>query len=164
MSRTFWTELDSPVGPLLLTADDAGLTGLYMEERRHGPHDIGPGWIRSDEPFGAAEEQLEHYFAGQLREFDLPLNPTGTPFQQRVWAALTSIPYGEVRSYREIAEQIGHPTAYRAVGLANGRNPISIVVPCHRVIGASGALTGYGGGIERKRMLLELETPAVPVS
>ncbi|NED98832.1 methylated-DNA--[protein]-cysteine S-methyltransferase [Phytoactinopolyspora halotolerans] len=154
---TYWTTTDSPVGPLLLTADDGGLTGLYMEERRHGPHDVDPSWVRDDRPFDSTVRQLDAYFAGDLKEFELPLNAAGTPFQREVWAALRSIPYGEVRSYREIAEQIGHPTAFRAVGMANGRNPISIIVPCHRVIGTSGALTGYGGGVERKRALLDFE-------
>lgn len=163
MSHTYWTEIDSPIGRLLLTADDAGLIGLHMEERRHGPADVDPTWIRDDDTFVDAKKQLDAYFAGELREFDLPLNPSGTAFQQRVWAELRTIPYGEVRSYGEIAEQIGRPTASRAVGMANGRNPISIIVPCHRVIGASGALTGYGGGIDRKRTLLEMEAQTAGV-
>jgi methylated-DNA-[protein]-cysteine S-methyltransferase len=149
---------DSPIGPLLLTADDGGLTRLYMEVRKHGPYEVQPEWRRDDSAFTEACGQLDEYFAGERTEFDLPLNPAGTPFQRRVWDALKTIPYGEIRSYGEIAEQIGRPGAARAVGLANGRNPISIVVPCHRVIGASGALTGYGGGLERKQYLLDLET------
>ncbi len=157
MNTTRWTMIDSPIGPLLLTADDGGLTRLYMEVRAHGPDDVELDWRRDDGAFTEARRQLDEYFAGERTEFDLPLNPSGTPFQLTVWEALTTIPYGEVRSYREIAEQIGRPGAARAVGLANGRNPISIVVPCHRVIGASGALTGYGGGLERKQHLLELE-------
>lgn len=155
---TRWTTVPSPIGELLLTGDDTGLTRLYMETRRHGPHEVAPEWIRDDALFRAAAEQLDEYFAGERTEFDLALNPSGTPFQLKVWDALRTIPYGEVRSYGEIAEQIGKPGAARAVGLANGRNPISIIVPCHRVIGASGALTGYGGGIERKQALLELES------
>lgn len=154
---TRWTTVPSPIGELLLTGDHAGLTGLHMETRRHGPADVAPEWVRDDAPFRAAKDQLDEYFAGERTEFDLALNPSGTPFQLKVWESLRTIPYGEVRSYGEIAEQIGKPGAARAVGLANGRNPISIIVPCHRVIGASGALTGYGGGIERKQALLELE-------
>ena len=158
MNATRWTMTDSPIGPLLLTADDAGLTRLYMEVRKHGPDEVQPDWRRDHSAFSEACRQLEEYFAGERTEFDLPLNPAGTPFQLKVWEALRTIPYGEIRSYGEIAEQIGRPGAARAVGLANGRNPISIVVPCHRVIGASGALTGYGGGLERKQYLLDLET------
>jgi methylated-DNA-[protein]-cysteine S-methyltransferase len=158
MNTTRWTVTDSPIGPLLLTADDGGLTRLYMEVRKHGPDEVQPEWQRDDSAFTEACRQLDEYFAGERTVFDLPLNPAGTPFQLRVWEALKTIPYGEIRSYGEIAEQIGRPGAARAVGLANGRNPISIVVPCHRVIGASGALTGYGGGLERKQYLLDLET------
>lgn len=158
MNATRWTMTDSPIGPLLLTADDGGLTRLYMEVRRHGPDEVQAQWRRDDSAFTEARRQLDEYFAGERTEFDLPLNPAGTPFQLTVWKALKTIPYGEIRSYGEIAEQIGRPGAARAVGLANGRNPISIVVPCHRVIGASGALTGYGGGLERKQYLLDLET------
>jgi methylated-DNA-[protein]-cysteine S-methyltransferase len=155
---TRWTTIDSPIGQLLLSADDGGLTGAYMETRSHGPADVASDWVHDAGPFSAAHEQLDEYFAGERTEFDVPLNPSGTSFQQRVWQALRTIPYGEVRSYGEIAEQIGKPGAARAVGLANGRNPISIIVPCHRVIGASGALTGYGGGLERKQALLDLES------
>lgn len=157
MTTTYWTMVDSPVGPLLLTAVDAGLTGVYMEEHRHGPGGADPAWTRDDERFVQAHSQLDAYFDGRLREFDLPLAPTGTPFQLLVWDALRAIPYGEVRTYGEIAEQIKRPTASRAVGMANGRNPLSVIVPCHRVIGSTGLLTGYGGGIERKRTLLDLE-------
>jgi methylated-DNA-[protein]-cysteine S-methyltransferase len=157
MTPTYWTEYDSPLGPLLLLADDTGLTGIYMEPHRHGPDGVDPSWLRDDERFAEVCAQLEAYFAGELRTFDLSINAAGTPFQHEVWAALRTIPYGETRSYGEIAEQLGRPGAARAVGLANGRNPLSVVVPCHRVIGASGSLTGYGGGIERKRLLLDLE-------
>lgn len=151
---TYWTTTDSPVGTLWLTGDGAALTGLYME--RPALLDL-PGWVEDDAPFAAAREQLAAYFAGERQEFDLPLSPVGTPFQQQVWAALRAIPYGETRSYREIAEQLGRPTASRAVGAANGRNPISVIVPCHRVVGSSGVLTGYAWGLERKRALLDLE-------
>lgn len=157
MSPTYWTEHDSPLGPLLLLADDGGLTGIYMQPHRHGPDGVDAAWIRDDERFAEARVQLDAYFVGELQRFELPLNPTGTAFQREVWAALRTIPYGETRSYGEIAEQIGRPGTARAVGLANGRNPLSIVVPCHRVVGASGSLTGYGGGIERKQLLLDLE-------
>jgi methylated-DNA-[protein]-cysteine S-methyltransferase len=115
------------------------------------------GWVEDPARFEEARQQLEEYFDGQRTEFDVPLNAKGTVFQHEVWAALQTIPYGEVRSYGEIAEQIGRPKASRAVGLANARNPIAVIVPCHRVIGASGVLIGYAGGLERKRLLLDLE-------
>ncbi|NED95303.1 methylated-DNA--[protein]-cysteine S-methyltransferase [Phytoactinopolyspora alkaliphila] len=153
----YWTDFASPLGRLRVSADDVGLTSLYMEAQRHGPTSPHPSWIRDDDRFIDVRRQLDLYFSGRLQVFDAPLNAAGTPFQREVWAALATIPYGEVRSYQQIAEHIGRPGASRAVGLANGRNPISIIVPCHRVIGASGALTGYGGGLERKRMLLDLE-------
>ena len=158
MSTIQWTTVSSPIGPMLLTADDGGLTGLYMEVRAHGPHRPDPGWVRDDAAFDDVTRQLAEYFAGERTGFDVELNPSGTPFQLQVWAALRTIPYGEVRTYGQIAQQVGQPGAARAVGLANGRNPISIIVPCHRVIGTSGALTGYGGGLERKRHLLDLES------
>ena len=139
----------SPIGPLLLTGDGRALTGLYMGR--------APSGTRDDTAFTHAREQLDAYFAGELERFDIPLSPRGTEFQRRVWDALREIPYGETTSYGALAAQIGRPGAARAVGLANGRNPISIVVPCHRVIGAAGALTGYGGGLERKRWLLAHE-------
>jgi methylated-DNA-[protein]-cysteine S-methyltransferase len=149
--------LDSPIGPLLLTCDGEALTGLYMEVSSR-PRDLAD-WIEDPgaEPLPAAVRQLGEYFSGQRREFDLPLRMRGTDFQQRVWRSLTEIRYGETCSYGELAKRIGNPSASRAVGLANGRNPISIVVPCHRVIGADGSLTGYGGGLERKRWLLAHE-------
>lgn len=150
------TTVDSPVGPLTLVALDGVLTGLYMDKQRHLP-DPSTFGDRETESFAAVREQLDAYFAGTLTEFDLPLAMVGTPFQQRVWTALRDIPYGETTSYGELAEQLGNPKASRAVGLANGRNPISIIVPCHRVVGANGDLTGYGGGIERKRHLLDFE-------
>ena len=154
----FYTYCDSPIEPLLLTSDGTALTGLFMGEQRHGPT-VGADWIQNDDaaPFAEAKEQLAAYFAGNLQQFDVPIRLCGTDFQKRVWAELTRIPYGATRSYGELARQIGSPGASRAVGLANGRNPLSIVVPCHRVIGANGKLTGYGGGISRKETLLALE-------
>ena len=148
--------VDSPLGPLTLRADDGVLTGLYLPEHRRGP---APGTLgpRDDAALPAVREQLAAYFAGERTAFDVPLELRGTAFQQRVWAALRAIPYGQTWTYGELAARIGAPAASRAVGLANGRNPVSIVVPCHRVVGASGSLTGYAGGVERKRALLDLE-------
>jgi len=155
---TFYTYYDSPVQPLLLTSDGTSLTGLYMVEHKHG-REVGADWIEQPDaqPFAETKRQLGLYFAGQLTEFDLPLAPGGTAFQQQVWKELCRIPYGVTISYGELAQRIGNPNASRAVGLANGRNPISIIVPCHRVIGASGKLVGYGGGLSRKEILLALE-------
>jgi methylated-DNA-[protein]-cysteine S-methyltransferase len=151
--RTAFTTVESPIGPLLLIGDERGLRGLYM-----APHAPDPAWREDPRPFADATLQLEQYFAGERTEFELALAPEGTPFQQAVWGLLREIPYGETRSYGELAGALGKgPRAARAVGLANGRNPISIVVPCHRVIGADGSLTGFGGGLDRKRALLELE-------
>ncbi len=151
--------VDSPVGPLTLVAERGRLRGLFMDEQRHAPDmaDLGTPGDPADEPFAQAATQLAAYFSGQLTAFDLPLAPAGTPFQLRVWDALRTIPYGQTLTYGQLASQIGSPAASRAVGLANGRNPISVVVPCHRVIGADGSLTGYGGGLHRKRFLLDLE-------
>lgn len=149
----------SPIGELLLTSDGSSLTGLYMCE--HNGRPAGgpePGWQRDDPAFKEVREQLAAYFEGSLREFELPLKMAGTPFQRRVWQGLQSIPYGETMSYSGLARMIGHPGASRAVGSANGRNPISIVVPCHRVIAADGTLGGYGGGLARKQWLLHHET------
>ncbi|MEV7082680.1 methylated-DNA--[protein]-cysteine S-methyltransferase [Streptomyces sp. NPDC093516] len=153
------TVTDSPYGPLTLVADDGVLCGLYMEGQRHRPPEetFGP---RDDTLFAETQEQLKAYFAGELREFTVPLRLTGTPFQLRVWEALRRIPYGETLTYGRLAGALGSPTASRAVGLANGRNPIGIIVPCHRVIGANGGLTGYGGGLERKQRLLDFERGA----
>jgi methylated-DNA-[protein]-cysteine S-methyltransferase len=151
------TVTDSPYGPLTLVADDGVLCGLYMTEQRHRPSEenFGP---RDDTLFTAAEEQLEAYFAGELKEFTVELRLHGTPFQRTVWAELRKIPYGETRTYGELAETLGSRTASRAVGLANGRNPVGIIVPCHRVVGANGSLTGYGGGLDRKQRLLDFES------
>jgi methylated-DNA-[protein]-cysteine S-methyltransferase len=149
---TFSTLHPSPLGDILLRADDRGrLTALYL---RHDEHPDGDG------PFDAAREQLDAYFAGELEAFDLELAPHGTPFQLRVWDELCRIPYGETISYSQLARRLGDPKLVRAVGLANGRNPLSIVIPCHRVIGADGSLVGYGGGLERKSWLLEHEAVA----
>jgi len=152
--------VDSPVGPLTLAGSGSTLIHLRMVGQTHEPD--RSGWeLAGPDAFADVVAQLEAYFAGELIAFDIELELTGTEFQRRVWAALQTIPYGETRSYGQIAEQIGSPTASRAVGMANGRNPIGIIVPCHRVIGSSGGLTGYGGGIERKRALLELEMTAL---
>lgn len=153
---TRYTVVDSPIDPLLLVGDGDAITGLYMTRHR-GRHGIGADWVRDDRAFSAAAAQLAEYFAGERRDFDLVLRAEGREFQQRVWAALCDIPYGETISYGELARRVGDPGAARAVGAANGQNPISIVVPCHRVIGADGSLTGYGGGLDRKRHLLDLE-------
>jgi len=154
---TYWTTVDSPLGLLLLTAEEDGITGLHMDGGAHGWTQPRADWVEDASRFDKARRQLQEYFAGDRTDFDLPLRPLGTAFQRQVWAALQTIPYGEVRSYGQIAAQIGRPGASRAVGLANGRNPIAVIVPCHRVVGASGSLTGYGGGLPRKRLLLDLE-------
>ena len=137
------TTIDSPIGELLLVGDERALRGLYMQGGPR-PKRIAPGWRRAGEPFAAAREQLGEYFAGARTRFDLPLELDGPEFERTVWDALTGIPYGETASYGGIAKGIGYPDAARAVGSANARNPISIIVPCHRVIGANGSLTGYG--------------------
>ena len=144
--------IDSPVGPLRLTAENGVLTGLYF-----GGNVCKPQNCADSEVLEAAERQLAEYFAGKRKAFDVPFHQSGTPFQLDVWRVLTDIPYGETATYGEIARAVGRPKACRAVGMANHKNPISIIVPCHRVVGASGALTGYGGGMDSKRFLLELE-------
>ena len=156
---TYYTRIESPIEPLLLASDGESLTSLFMVTQRHGPF-FSETWIRDDnaKPFAEARRQMEAYFAGELTEFDLPLNMTGTEFQKTVWRELLNIPFGVTISYGELAERVGNPSASRAVGAANGRNPISIIVPCHRVIGSNGKLTGYGGGIERKEWLLAHES------
>lgn len=155
------TVIDSVVGTLTLVAEERVIVGLYMDLQRHRPDDDALGEPdprgREVEPFKAAADQLDAYFAGERTRFDLPLAPRGSEFQQRVWAALQEIPYGRTESYGELAERIGSPGGARAVGLANGKNPIGIIIPCHRVVGADGSLTGYGGGLERKKQLLDLE-------
>ncbi len=151
-STTYVTTIDSPVGPLLLTSDGTSLTRLLFD----GTAD--PSW--SAAPCAVLDQavaQLVEYFAGERTGFELPLDPAGTDFQQATWLALRAIPYAETINYGQLAGRVGNPKASRAVGLANGRNPISVIVPCHRVIGANGSLTGYGGGLDRKRLLLDLE-------
>ncbi|MFF4160815.1 methylated-DNA--[protein]-cysteine S-methyltransferase [Streptomyces sp. NPDC001678] len=157
------TVVDSPYGPLTLVATDGVLSGLYMTGQRHRPPqdtfgDRAAEPLDPDGPFPEAISQLTAYFAGRRTAFDLPLRLEGTPFQRRVWEELRRIPYGRTASYGELAERLGAPGAARAVGLANGRNPVGIIVPCHRVVGANGDLTGYGGGLERKRLLLAHES------
>ena len=146
------TTFPTPIGPLTLHAHDGALTGVWMEDDFELPERPG-----NAPPLTDARIQLEAYFVGKLRAFDLPLAPEGTEFQLRVWSELSKIPYGETISYGELARRVGDPGAARAVGLANGKNPLPVIVPCHRVIGADGSLTGFGGGLDRKRRLLELE-------
>jgi methylated-DNA-[protein]-cysteine S-methyltransferase len=150
------TLVESPIGALTLVAEDGALTGLYFPHHwyRPDPATFGP---RVEHGFDEVRTQLAEYFAGERRDFDLPLHAIGTVFQKRVWQALLDIPYGRTASYGATALAIGAPTSSRAVGLANGQNPISIVVPCHRVIGANGSLTGYGGGMAAKQWLLAHE-------
>ena len=171
--KTYYCTTGSPIGPLLLTSDGVSLTGLYMSDYRHGPPPGGPpsewdilstpsknqSWVHDDHapPFPQVKGQLAAYFEGRLTDFDLPLAMQGTEFQRRVWDALREIPYGTTTSYGELARRVGNPNGSRAVGLANGHNPISIIVPCHRVIGSNGKLTGYGGGLPRKAALLDFE-------
>ncbi|HEY3381172.1 MAG TPA: methylated-DNA--[protein]-cysteine S-methyltransferase [Vicinamibacterales bacterium] len=157
MTRTVdYVWQDSPVGRLLIAADDTGLRQVLFAEGRSLVQPQA-GWREDASRLAEAIRQLEAYFAGSLREFTLPLAPEGTPFQQRVWRELLNIPYGDTISYGELARRIGNPNGSRAVGLANGSNPISIVIPCHRVIGSNGKLTGYGGGLKNKEWLLALE-------
>lgn len=151
-----YDEIDSPVGPLLVAADEAGLRLIHFQagRRRRKPD---PSWEHDPAPFRALAKQLGEYFRRERRTFDLPLAPRGTPFQLATWRALSKIPYGQTISYAELAQRVGRPAAARAVGAANGANPLPIVVPCHRVIGKDGSLTGFGGGLDQKRALLELE-------
>lgn len=156
------TRLASPIGDLVATADGRGaLTGLYFPGHLRGPVGEALGDRRDDaEPFAALRAQLAEYFAGERRGFELPLAPVGDDFRQRVWALLRQIPYGERTTYGALAARLGQPGAAQAVGAANGANPISIIVPCHRVVGADGSLTGYAGGLDRKRWLLAHEEGA----
>jgi len=159
-AATYWHTMDSPVGELLLAGDGLRLTLVHFQAGRR-VRAIPSDWSADAKPFAAAIAQLREYFAGHRRVFDLPLAPRGTAFQRQVWNALTRIPYGETASYGEIAQRIGRASASRAVGLANGANPLPIIVPCHRVIGADGSLTGFGGGLDIKRRLLALEGASV---
>ncbi len=151
-----YTQIESPLGPLLLVADDAGLRQILFVNGRHAAQPES-SWKKDEARFSETICQLHNYFAGELERFDLPLAPEGTPFQLAVWRRLCDIPYGATVSYGELANRIGNPKACRAVGLANGSNPIPIVIPCHRVIGSNGKLTGYGGGLPIKEKLLALE-------
>lgn len=155
--KTYHCSTPSPLGRLRLVATEKGLCGLYMDSERHG-FQPGADSIEDTHHFSSVISQLDAYFAGDLRQFQVPLDLVGTSFQLRAWQALQEIPFGETCSYGEQAARIGHSKAVRAIGLANGKNPVSIIVPCHRVIGKTGNLTGYGGGLERKRFLLDLES------
>ena len=155
MTAVLFRTVDSPVGPLTLAGVDGRVRHLRMVDQTYEPS--REGWVPDEQVFADVAEQLDAYFAGDLLAFDLDLDLIGTEFQRKVWQALLTIPYGETRTYGEIAREIGSAGASRAVGLANGHNPIGIIVPCHRVIGANGSLTGYGGGLERKRYLLDME-------
>jgi len=158
-----YTTVESPIGELLLLGDGEVLRGLYMQAGRR-PIRIRPAWERDDSAFPEAREQLAQYFAGERTSFDLPMQLDGSVFQRTVWHALTEIPYGQTISYGELARRIGRPDLARAVGTANGQNPIAVIVPCHRVIGSDGKLVGYGGGLENKRLLLDLEQGTVPLA
>ena len=156
---TYYSHIDCPLGRLIVQGDGELITGLYLPQHKgwDGPDAAG---LQSDVPFIAIRQQLAQYFAGERQQFDVPLKLTGTPFQQRVWQELVRIPFGTTITYAELARRVGKPTASRAVGNANGRNPISILVPCHRVIGGNGKLTGYAGGIDKKESLLAWERAA----
>ena len=156
MNHPAYTHSDSPLGPLLLVADDAGLRQINFPRNGH-PAPVEVGWREDASLLKKTIAQLRAYFAGELEDFDLALAPDGTTFQQKVWDQLLNIPYGQTISYGELAKRIGNPNASRAVGLANGSNPIPIIIPCHRVIGSNGKLTGYGGGLPIKEKLLALE-------
>jgi methylated-DNA-[protein]-cysteine S-methyltransferase len=159
----FYEHFESPIGVLLLVADEGGLTYIGLP-KRGGAQPVPENAQHAPPKLRAARHQFDEYFAGTRHTFDLPLHPHGTPFQLEVWGALLTIPYGETTSYARIARQIGRPNAVRAVGAANGANPLSIVVPCHRVIGSDGDLTGYGGGLPAKRWLLAHERKFAPRS
>ena len=154
----YYSFLESPIQQLMLTSDGESLTGLRMIEHRHAPT-MTSDWKLDDSviPFAEVKPQLAAYFNGELTEFDLPLNLQGTDFQRMIWRQLQKIPFGQTMSYGEMAQRIGNPNGARAVGAANGRNPISIIIPCHRLIGSTGKLTDYGGGLERKEWLLAHE-------
>ena len=153
------TRIDSPLGPLTLVATDGVLSGLYFAEHRHAP-DPSLFGVADPMSFRLVIAELQRYFAGELTEFTVAMAPAGTPFQRQVWAQLRRIGYGDRISYAELADRVGNPAAVRAVAAANGRNPISIIVPCHRVVGSDGSLTGYAGGLTGKQFLLDLESAA----
>jgi methylated-DNA-[protein]-cysteine S-methyltransferase len=158
MARTH-TVIASPLGDLTAVAEDGVLSGLYFERHRRGPTAAELG-TRGEQGFDEVRRQLGEYFAGERTRFELPLAPQGDEFQQQVWRLLREIPFGETRSYGDLARQLGNVSLAQAVGAANARNPVSVIVPCHRVVGADGGLIGYAGGLDRKRFLLELEEPA----
>ena len=160
MTALCHTTIDTPIGPLLLVGDGDALHGVGFASAPRPPR-IDPAWREDRAPLAPVIVQLDEYFAGERTAFDLPLAFTGTPFQLAVWEALRGIPYGQTISYAELAQRVGRPTAVRAVGATNERNPIPVIVPCHRVIGADGSLTGFGGGLTTKRALLELERPSL---
>jgi methylated-DNA-[protein]-cysteine S-methyltransferase len=153
---TLFATVDSPIGPLTLMSRDGCLTRLVMEDQAHATS-APPDSIRDDDAFAEVSTQLDEYFAGRRMTFDVAMTLEGTDFQRRVWAELSAIPYGETISYGELARRVGNPKASRAVGSANGHNPVAVIVPCHRVIAGNGSIGGYGGGLERKVHLLELE-------
>lgn len=156
MATMFWRSIDSPLGPLTLAGSTDELRYLEMEGQTHPAVDR-EHWVHDDRAFGDAVVQLGEYFAGDRTTFDLDVELSGTDFQREIWAALAAIPYGETRSYAELARAVGRPKAFRAAGTANGHNPVAIIVPCHRVIATGGGLGGYGGGLDRKAQLLDLE-------
>ncbi len=155
---------ESPMGRMLIVAGPDALTGLYFVDQKYY-REVEPQWSHSPDHavVRAAVRQIAEYFAGRRREFDLPIAPEGTAFQSAIWKAIASVGYGEVITYSELARRAGHPGAIRAAGAATGRNPITVIVPCHRIVGADGSLTGYAGGLERKRALQELESGARPL-
>jgi methylated-DNA-[protein]-cysteine S-methyltransferase len=154
--KAYWTTMETPIGTILLVGDGERLQELHLPDR-FDDDSVPTGSVRDRSALAEPVRQLGGYFAGELTSFDLALDPAGTPFQQKVWWALADIPYAETESYGEVAARIGNHKACRAVGLANSRNPIAIVLPCHRVIGADGTLTGYGGGLDLKQRLLDME-------
>ncbi len=157
-----YARVESPVGVVVVTGNRESVQGVWFE----GPPALGPmpAGVAGTGPVAEAVRQLSEYFARKRAAFDLPIAPAGTPFQRRVWDELQKVPYGDTVSYGEIARRIGHPTASRAVGAANGANPIPIIIPCHRAVGSDGSMTGYGGGVERKRTLLAIESGQAPLA
>jgi methylated-DNA-[protein]-cysteine S-methyltransferase len=156
MTSIYYSQIASPLGPLLVTLQHDQLTNVCMNQQKRAVA-IQPEWINEDKPFRSLAEQFYQYFLGKRHQFDIPIRLQGTTFQEIVWNELLSIPYGTTTTYGELAKRIGNPKAVRAVGMANGQNPIPIIVPCHRVIGSNGKLTGFSGGLHNKAMLLSLE-------